>query len=589
MTASPIADQTLEQVTELLQSYGSSLDGDRRVAIRALLASLEAGLTGQLERAYHLSAIDPGIGKTLSVATFLREWKRRGFSPESSVLVGVSRLEEIETYLKHAGLDQTDIAILTSVESTNAMGCPTSQHAEARVMFTTQQMIESRTKAKQFGDALEFHYRGQPRVLRIWDESLTLAKPQTLRVDDLGLLASLLRHAYPEFINAVCKFQRTLWDVEAGAVVEVPLKLGAAPPTKHLAASAARAVLEALKHLAGRAVTAVDIGAGDMRLAGSATPFPDDFAPVIILDASGRVRSTYKLWEDALDNLCRLPAAANDYRRLRVKLWERPVGKEVFKEAGTREDVVAAVVEAINDDGSDGDWVIVTYKDEERLAEQAIRKGVSTALADRLNFLTWGRHHGTNEFAHCRNVVIIGMVTYGQADYHALASAAAGGKPIPATAISTLKAGEYRHHVLQALTRASVRRSDNGVADACNAYVIASPGNGAQNMIPDAFPGCSIEPWAPREQNATGKAGELIAELTRYGLARADVVTKKELRDAIGVNPPNFARLLKHPTVQAYMDRNHLRHDRLNIQGWVRFEPWPGGWVWTDEAPEAIA
>ena len=75
MTASPIADQTLEQVTELLQSYGSSLDGDRRVAIRALLASLEAGLTGQLERAYHLSAIDPGIGKSLSVATFLRELK----------------------------------------------------------------------------------------------------------------------------------------------------------------------------------------------------------------------------------------------------------------------------------------------------------------------------------------------------------------------------------------------------------------------------------------------------------------------------------------------------------------------------------
>jgi hypothetical protein len=118
------------------------------------------------------------------------------------------------------------------------------------------------------------------------------------------------------------------------------------------------------------------------------------------------------------------------------------------------------------------------------------------------------------------------------------------------------------------------------VAGACNAYVIASPGSGARNLIAEAFPGCAIEPWAHLEQNATGKAGELIAELVRHGLARADVVTKKEVREAIGVNPPNFARLLKHPTVQAYMDRNHLSHDRSNIQGWVRFEPLPGG-GWT--------
>lgn len=584
----PIADQALEQLTTTLEGFGSGLEGDSRLAIKALLRALEGGLRGELEPAYHLSAIDPGIGKTLAVATFLKVWKKRGFTPSSSVLIGVSRLDEIQTYLSHAGLIHEDIAVLTSDSAVNAIGVTEAYHHQARVMFTTQQMIVSRTKGKTFEEAIEFNYQDSPRVLRIWDESLTLAVPLTLRLDDLGLIPPLLRRSYPDLVNEVRHCQQDFWDVQDGDRVTVSPKLAARIPSKGLGKGQVDKVLTTLKQLGGREAAVVDVGEGDMILAGSAEPFPSDFGPVIILDASGRVRSTYRFWEEALGTLRRLPAAANDYRRLRVHLWERKVGKVAFEESATREDVVAAVAGLINDAGSAGDWLIITYKDDLKAAETALRQAVAPGSDKRLHFLTWGRHHGTNAFAHCANVVIIGQVTYGKADYHALTSAACGGQTVPEGAVSKLKAGEYRHHLLQALTRASVRRSVNGVAGVCTAYIVTSPGNGASEAIHETFPGCTVEPWCPPQAQATGHAGRLIDLLTAKGLAGADTVTKAALRETLGLSAPNFAKLLNHPTVKAHMDRTHLRTGRTTIFGWVRFDPLPGGGWTIDELDEEL-
>jgi hypothetical protein len=577
MTTSAIADSTLGRVMDKLQSYGSSLEGDSRLAILALLRSLEAGLTGNLEPAYYLSAIDPGIGKTLSVATFLRLWKEAGFMPLSSVLIGVSRLDEIETYLSHSGLGHDDIAVLTSDSVVNRLGICPAQHREARVMFTSQQMIESRTKDKSFSEADEFHYLDKPRVLRIWDESMKLAQPITLRVDDLGLIASPLRHSQPGFVAEVSRFQQALWNTKGGAVVQVPEKVAATAPRKKLPDTQLGKTVDALKRLGGRTATMVDTGSGDMRLAGSATPFPDDFAPVIILDASGRVRTTYSLWEQAVGNLQRLPAAVNDYGRLRVHLWERAVGKQAFADKGTRSDVIAAIADIINAAAA-GDWLVISYKDyplEDELAVAVTRRD------QRLNFLTWGLHHGTNAFAHCNNVIIIGQLTYGKAAYTALASAACGGRPVPEGGEGGLMVGEHQHNLLQALTRASVRRSVNGIAGQCNAYVVMSPGNNARQSLDDTFPGCTIEPWSPRGPQASGRAGELITLLSK--IVGPNGVKKKSLREGLGVNGPNFSKLLERPDVQSFMERNHLVQDRLSISSAAHFEPWPGG-GWTLEA-----
>lgn len=573
-TSGSLADQTLAEVSERLQAHGSSLEGDGREAIKALLVALEDGLTGSLPKAYYLSAIDPGVGKTLSVATFLRTWKAQGFKPSSSVLIGVSRLEEIGAYLKAAELDQDDVAILTSDQELNGRGVPVADHRNAPVMFTTQQMIERRTRGQSFADTAEFHFKGVPRRLRVWDETLMLSQNLVIKSDAIGSLPGVLNDKWRTLSMVVRSFLTTVWDAAHGDQITVPAEL-VELPTLPGRRDAVATTLSDLSRLAGRQATAILSSAGDIHLAGSSPPLPDDFAPVVILDASGRVRSTYEVWEREVGTLRRLPAAANDYDRLRVNLWERPVGQSSFRLPGTMSEVVDAVAEAINDDDRQEDWLIVSYK--AHPVKDALCDAVSEEARPRLHFLTWGNHHGTNAFKHCRKVVLVGHLNYGPAGYVALASAAGLPPAVGAQgAERELKGGEYRHGYLQALTRASVRHSRNGEAAVCTAYVIASPNIGAKELLSQTFPGCTIEPWDPSLADTKTQAGRLIELLQQAARDRLVSIRKRELAAALGVKSPNLSALLQHPKVASYVERKGLKIAHYEISGWTRFKPLEG-------------
>lgn len=573
-SSSSLAELTLSAVTQRLEDIGSSLQGQGLEAIQALLEALEDGLTGSLPKAYHLSAIDPGVGKTLSVAAFLRTWKAHGFNPASSVLIGVSRLEEVRAYLRESELEHDDVAVLTSVEDLNVLGVPQEDYGTARVMFTTQQMIERRTRGRTFAEVTEFHFDGRPRALRIWDESLVPAQSLVVGVDELARLPGVLNRKAPELAKVARSLLNSVLTAEDGARIVIPRELGHLPRPP-ATGSTVSDTWGNVGRLAGQEVVAIHHNTGNTQLAGSSPPLPEDFAPVVILDASGRVRSTYEVWERELGTLKRLPAAANDYDRLRVHLWERPVGQSSFQLPGTLIEVVDAVAEAINDDPTTDHWLVVSYK--RHPIEEALCAAVNEDARLRLHFLTWGMHHGTNDFRHCRKIVLIGHLNYGPAGYTALASAAGHLAPQdPQAAERDLKDGEYRHGYLQALARASVRLSRNGEAGVCTAYVIASPAVGAEELLSETFPGCTVEPWQPSLEKTQGLAAGLIALLEKAAYDRLPSVTKRELAAALGVTGPNLSRLLKHRRVTSYIERKHLKVSRYEISGWTRFEPWEG-------------
>jgi hypothetical protein len=229
-----------------------------------------------------------------------------------------------------------------------------------------------------------------------------------------------------------------------------------------------------------------------------------------------------------------------------------------LQKPGALEEVIQAVADAVARD-CEHDWLIVSYLItplRERLAG-LLKEGV----VDKLHFLHWGDHHGTNEFAHCRNVVLVGQLTYGAPEYPALASAC-GVTPASRLeeAAGELKDVEYSHNILQALTRASVRASLGGLAGTCNAFVIASPGTKARELIDQTFPGCSIDTWTPTWGEASGKAGQLIAILEEARHCRDPLrLPKKEVRAELGLNAQNFARLLgHHPAVTAFIRRHGI-------------------------------
>lgn len=568
MQQSSLAALTLAQIVQ--QEWGSSLSVDHEDAIRALLDALEAGLTGNLSDRYYLSSIDPGVGKTQSVAAFLRVWKAQGFSPASSVLIGLSRLQEIDSYLNDAGLDRNDIAVLTSDPDRNAMGLPSADHGFARIMFTTQQMIERRTRDCTFAEAEEFHFEGGPRALRIWDESFIPAEHLVIKADELARLPLALRRKAPAHAEAAQALTMQLWGPEKREHLLIPQVFEELPvrPSRSQDTALVK-TLEALSRLAGQKLETIKAGDG-IHLAGASRPLPSDFAPVVILDASGRVRSTYRVWEQAGGLLHRLPVATNDYSRLRVHLWERNVGKTA---TDAFEDVADALGKLIDDDDTDDHWLIVSYKDHP--LDGLLPKGLKAATEGRLHFLTWGMHHGTNAYSHCRKVVLVGQLSYGLSGYRALAAAC--GAPEPGEAMDEeLQRGEYQHHLLQALTRASVRRSRRGLAGICTAYVVASPQLGFADLIPATFPGCIIDRWSPDQSALEGRVGELISLLADARRRKVPMVSKKELREALSIKAPNLSRLLQHSDVRVWFESNRVRVHRNALELPRGFDPYPG-------------
>lgn len=500
------------------------------------MEACEKGLTGDLPPAYYLASVDPGHGKTLALAEFLKAWRERGFPGQGGVLIGVSRLNEIKTYIEAANLDPDQFGVLTSTEEMNALGVSKGRLGDVPILFTTQQMILSRTRGKLFREATEFHFRGQSRALRIWDESLIPARTLSISRDDLGKLLSL-RLRNPRYVEAIEGLMGVMACADEGTIVGVPADFASRPS---LASSALgepegdeiESLTGTLASLAGKSAILVSEGGLGMALVTIDDGLPSDFAPVIIADASGRVRGTYAAWERHRGDLVRLPAAVSDYRNLDVRLWQRRSGKQAMEDLAARDEVIQSIVDEVNKD-DEGEWLVIHYKQDEALITD-LKARVANG-PDRVRALHWGNHHGTNDFRHVRNVVLFGQITYRRSGYMALGLAAG----VPAEQLSetdaAIREGELAHHYLQAACRGAVRKVANGIADDMRLFLIATPSLTIKNSLWRTFPGCSISDWNT-ENNLRGKV-KLAADYLREQFSDPLVmrVRKREVREAIGI------------------------------------------------------
>ena len=543
-----LADNAFTLLAAFFNENGSALQGQHEIALRAFLQTLEKGLIGRLPDKYHLLSLDPGMGKTQACACFIKAWRDAGFAPASSILVGISSLDELRAFVASAGLDPKDFAVVTSDRDLNQLGAGLDAHDTVPVLFTTQQMLRSRTKGVRFADAAEFHHRGAPRVLRLWDEEILPSDGITIRLDALRAFASPLRAHYGAFVDAVDAFASAVTSAPVGSAVQMPWSLSvdyaqARAMAGDITDAAVRQAFWSLQLMAGSDMLLTSESTG-LELIGSSPALPADFAPVVVMDASGRVRHTYDLWQHHRDDLVRLPSASNDYRRLLVRYWQRNVGKDALtRYAPVRDEIAAAIVEAVTT-APDEDWLIVTYKDSLPQLRQSVARALKPDTAARLHWLNWGRHLGTNQFRDVENIIIVGQRTYPRGTYRALGLAASD---LPLSSCdtideATLRRGEHHHHLLQALCRASVRKASNGLAGRCRAFVISSLGD-MEETLQAVFPGLTAVQWKDSTL-PTGKLAQAIAYLENH-FRDPDVteIRKKDLREAIGIqSSPNLGR-----------------------------------------------
>jgi hypothetical protein len=286
---------------------------------------------------------------------------------------------------------------------------------------------------------------------------------------------------------------------------------------------------------------------------------PDDLAPLLILDASGRVRTTYDFWENRRQGLVRLRASDKRYDNLRIYVWERSGSKGSWrKNAKVLLEGLAAMVNSRPEEN----WLIVYHKKETIWID--IPKKLPALFhgnPGRLKFLQWGNHCATNAYKDIANVVLAGTLFYPQAAIEALGRAAAA-QPASKGAFSQddcnkVELGEHRHNILQALCRAAVRRCEGGGCPPCSAFVIASKNSGIPEALPEIFPGAAVEDWRPCKRELVGKTKEAFDFIVASLKARpAEAVTAASVRKALGgYDKTNFRKIRKSPVfVEALSD-----------------------------------
>ncbi|WP_428377969.1 hypothetical protein [Lichenicoccus sp.] len=499
---------------------------DHRAALLHILETFEAMADGTAAAKVFLASLDPGIGKSSSVVAFSKALAESAEHRNVGMLVCVGRLDEARALLEDltaAGLGGR-VATRTSNEELNALsGCPAP---EAQILVVTQQKVELETRHRPFQAASVFHYQGHARAVRVWDEAWLPGAPITLDRAELGHLFVVASRLNSRLYAALEDFFVDLKSVPDGELIRVPdwTTLSGVEESEVLAglergrgvvADQQRLLASALFFVAGRQIRVTrerytERGEGRVLISYQDT-LPEDLAPLVVLDASIRVRQTY---EDAM--ACRgvvaLRSAVKDYSPLTVHLWKTAGSKTAFRSKGG--ELVDGMAAAILSRPTER-WLVVTHKKGPKVGDVAgqLVKRLPADVAKLVDVITWGTHMATNTYREVGNVILGGTLFMPACHYLALTHMAKA-RPTDlhdfASQEEVLKTthGEHRNLILQAACRGRVRQSNGDQCLPMDLYLIAS----AASAIPSTsnmqtiFPGAAVKRWCPVAPKLAGKA-----------------------------------------------------------------------------------
>jgi hypothetical protein len=550
-----ISSRTIGALRTFFDCCGHRPSDDHWLALEAIADTMEAMLDGRCAPKVYLSPCDPGVGKTQTVVHFARELVGDDQCRDKGMLVSVFTIDEAKALAAHLASVCDSLCVLTSDPAANALGRADAN--EAQILITTQNRLGRLTEDRPFSSVTAFFYHGAPRACRVWDESVLPGSAIVVGADALIGMASRLRTLSPELVSALYRFGGELLQVEHGAAIDVPdftaaCGLSLYDLTSHLAADDGttarqqdREVALSLLVINGRRVRVCRDGRSGSAVITFREELPADLPPMLVLDASGRVRETYALWQDSRDAIVLLPAATRDYSPLTIKMWRTSGAKSGWEARGDR--LLAGIVVTI-ETKPDEDWLVVVHKSSGRIGdlERALKAKLPATVRDRVSVTTWGRHAGLNAWADVTNVILAGTLFYPASHltalHHLCANLPVADGLVSKAEVERTARGEHRHLILQAVCRGRVRRSDGSRCQPMTAYIIASPRSGIPTELETIFPGCTVETWSPLKVEAKGKLGEAIAWLTEALEGGRSEVAYSEIRATVGLEPGNFAK-----------------------------------------------
>ena len=542
-----------------LQSYfaaqGHNPSARHWDALGAVLGTLDGMANGACPSDIFLAALDPGIGKSSAVLAFARALLSSPGHREVGMIVCVGRIAEAQAMAEalRGRCPDASLAVMTSDDAANALS--TAEPSVAQVLITTQQRIERATETQGFEACGSFYYHGAPRQVRAWDEAWLPGVAITVSGDDLLGLVKLLRSASPDCANAVRALGTRLDALDDGAAVDVPDFEAEHRVSFHAILAQPlrddqRSTLSALTALCGKVARVRHNGPWGAAMLTYKDTLPHDLAPLLVLDASGRVRETYKHIEKHRGGLTRLPEAVKDYGPLTVHVWGRGGGKGAWGTSG--DELVEGIAETIRERPNER-WLVVAHKSTGGVRDvgRAIKRKLPERIAGNVEAITWGNHMASNLYADVPNVILAGTLFMPNSHYTALTHLAQDLSVVPGLAskddVERTTQGEHANLILQALCRGRVRRSDGDRCLPMNAYVIAAKRSGIADALPGIFPGCKVRPWKDSKANGSDHVSRALAFVERTVAAGASDLPNGDIMRAVKVDRRNFnQRVTKH-------------------------------------------
>ena len=504
-------------------------------ALREIPTTMQAMADGTAEPNVFLASLCPGLGKSSAVVATAVALTTMEAYRDVGILVAVGRLAEAQSLIKamqKAGIGPL-VAAKTSDDATNMLsGCAPE---DAPVLIVTQQALELQTRRRPFAEVAALHYRGKVRACRVWDELWEPGRVLTLERDDLqGLLAPARKISFP-FRNAIEALTDRLrsaehdtllpiddWEEKFG-VSEADL-LGALHGLEGEHQNTRQATASGLFAMSGRTIRVhrenyAEGGQGRVFVSYEET-HPADFAPLLVLDASIRVKQTY---QDAIAfrGLNLLRSATKDYSPLTVHLWTTSASKTGWRENG--DTLLDGIVSTILTKPAER-WLIVGHKQLRRGVDvpKQMMKALPPSMRGRVSFIGWGRHAATNEFRDYENVILASNFFLPSLTYLAKTHMARGHLPelhgfADSEDVRETTWGEHRHNIVQAACRGRCRQSDGERCASMSLYIIAAASSGIPRpeTIQRMFPGARTVRWCPLPPKLRGRAVDAAAVLER--------------------------------------------------------------------------
>lgn len=578
----PLATQAKRKQVKFFNQCNHLPSEEQWLALEDILITIEDAANNKLEdNKIYLSSIDCGIGKTTSMIFMIRELLESDKHSDVSVMVMLSTKDQIRNLTKELhkqGVRKKYLGVHTSDEMFNRLGIDKPHHA--RVLITTQQMLESRAYNGSISNCPEFLYNNKVRDIRAWDESLKIGTSAAIDTIDLCGIVPVFNKLNKKLGYEMLSFTRDLQDKDHGEFIHIPdvekewgFNLEAALHKAKSYSDEVRRTLASFYIIAGREARVHKKGDREAVI-NYAETIPSDLFPIIVLDAGARVAGTYPLQQANKDNVLELQTATKTYCNAEILCWDQSSGKDI---SDSQKKVIAnGIAKMINDEPYENYLIIqhdrMNYKE---MIEPLLNVGVGTEF---IHYCTWGKHTATNQYSLCNRIILTSVFYYDDAAYESMArlwSDTNIKQDIKDDIVHQLRRGEIKSNIMQACNRGIIRKSHhNNDCPECKLMIIGAKKKGAFNLLTDVFPKARqryYDPFNPTDVQGLTPKGKAALGYIKARLDHGERLIKfSEIYKGLGMDANNFRKCVRMNS--AFQEAvKELKISELNPNGNSRF------------------